>query len=110
MSLVDEIFETLKDEILSDEAQADLFSEKLLRSKIKSAYKDVQRARRYPKTYSEAAIEEDMKGYESAIEDVARFDYNAVGSEGLSSYSADGTSIKYNDRDKLFYGVLPIAR
>ena len=108
--MVEKIFENLKDEIMADVAQADLFSESLLRLKIKSAYREVQRARKYPKTYSEAQIEEDMRDYEPNIEDIARYDYNAVGSEGLSSYAADGTSIKYNDRDKLFYGVLPIAR
>ena len=108
--MLDSIFENLKEEILADEAQADLFSENLLRKKVESAYREVQRARRYPKFYSEAQIEEDMTDYFSSVEDIARFDYNSVGSEGLSSYSADGTSIKYNDRDKLFYGVLPIAR
>ena len=108
--MVDEIFENLKAEILADVAQADLFSESLLRSKIESAYREVKRARKYPKSYTEADIEEDMQEYFSNIEDIARYDYNAVGSEGLSSYSADGTSIKYKDRDKLFYGVLPIAR
>lgn len=108
--MVDEIFENLKAEILADEAQADLMSENLLRKKIESAYREVKRARNYPKTYSEAQIEEDMCEYFSNVEDIARYDYNSVGSEGLSSYSADGTSIHYKDRDKLFYGVYPIAR
>ena len=110
MEMLDEIFNNLKEEILADEAQADLLSESLLRKKVESAYREVQRARRYPKSYSEAQIEEDMTDYFSTIEDVARYDYNAVGSEGLKSYSSDGTSIHYQDRDKLFYGVLPIAR
>ena len=108
--MLDEIFETLKGEILADEAQADLFSESLLRSKINSAYREVKRARRYPKSYSEAQIEVDMLDYHSNIEDIARYDYNSVGTEGLSSYAADGTSLHYKDRDKLFYGVYPIAR
>ena len=108
--MLDEIFENLKEEIIADVAQADLFSETLLRAKIKGAFRDVKRARRYPKSYSEAQIEEDMRDFFSNIEDIARYDYNSVGSEGLSSYSADGTSIHYTDRDKLFYGVLPIAR
>ncbi len=110
MEMLDEIFENLKVEILADEAQADLMSENLLRKKIESAYREVKRARNYPKTYSEAQIEEDMCEYFSNVEDIARYDYNSVGSEGLSSYSADGTSIHYKDRDKLFYGVYPIAR
>ena len=110
MEMLDEIFENLKAEILADEAQADLYCENLLRKKIESAYREVKRARNYPKTYTEAQIEEDMREYHSNIEDIARYDYNSVGSEGLSSYSADGTSIHYKDRDKLFYGVYPIAR
>ena len=108
--MLDEIFENLKSEILADEAQADLFSENLLRTKIKAAYREVVRARKYPKSYSEAQIEDDISNFYSNIESIARFDYNAVGSEGLSSYSGDGTSIKYNDRDKLFFGVYPLAR
>lgn len=108
--MLEEIFENLKEEILADVAQADLFSENLLRAKVNSAYREVLRARNYPRTYSEAQIETDMQNYISNIEDIARYDYNAVGSEGLSSYSADGTSIRYKDRDKLFYGVYPIAR
>ena len=110
MEMLDEIFENLKEEIVADEAQADILNETLLRSKINSSYREVVRARKYPKTYTEAEIEEDMKDYFSNIEDIARYDYNSVGSEGLSSYSADGTSIHFKDRDKLFYGVYPIVR
>lgn len=108
--MLDEIFENLKAEIIADVAQADLLSETLLRAKINSAYREVVRARRYPKTWTEAQIESDMADYYSNVEDIARYDYNAVGSEGLSSYSADGISIHYKDRDKLFYGIYPIAR
>ena len=108
--MLDEIFENLKIEILADEAQSDILSENLLRAKINSAYRDVKRARNYPKTYSDSQIEADMIEYQSNIEAIARYDYNGAGSEGMSSYSADGTSIHYGDRDKLFYGVLPIAR
>ena len=51
-----------------------------------------------------------MYKYYSNIEDVARYDYNKVGAEGQSSYSADGTKIDYIDRNSLFYGVYPISR
>ena len=108
--MLDEIMENLKNEILADPAQADVYSENLLRSKVNGAYRDVVQARHYPRSYTEAQIEEDMQHYYSIIESVARYDYSAIGSEGLSSYSADGTSIHYKDRDKLFYGVYPIVR
>ena len=106
----EEIFNNLKSELLADEAQANIMSETLLKSKIESAFRDVKRARNYPKHYAESWIEEDMLNYYSNIEAIARYDYNMVGSEGMSSYSSDGTSIHYNNRDKLFYGVYPISR
>ena len=56
--MLDEIFENLKSEIVADEPQADLLSENLLRSKVMGAYRDVVRARKYPKTYTESQIEE----------------------------------------------------
>ena len=108
--MLDEIFENLKSEIVADVAQADILSENLLKSKIKGAYREVRKARNYPKHYSEAWIENDMLEYYSNIEAIARYDYNAVGAEGLSSYSADGTSLHYKDRNKLFSGVYPISR
>lgn len=108
--MLNEIFENLKSELLADEPQADLLSESLLRSKINGAFREVKRTRNYPTSYSAEQIEEDMERFYSNIESIARYDYNAVGSEGLSSYSADGTSIHYQDRNKLFYGVYPIAR
>ena len=110
IEMLEEIFENLKSEIVSDPAQADLLSETLLRAKVKSAYREVVQARNYPKSYTDSQIESDMVYYYSNIESIARYDYNAVGSEGLSSYSADGTSLSYRDRDKLFTGIYPIAR
>lgn len=108
--MLNEIFENLKSEILADVAQADLLSEDLLLSKVKGAYREVRRARNYPSTYSESKIESDMQNFYSNIQNIARFDYNQVGSEGLSSYTGDGTTLHYNDRNKLFSGVYPIAR
>lgn len=108
--MIDEIFENLKAEIAADEAQADKVNDALLRSKITSAYRDVKKVRRYPSTYSEERIDADMIDYYSNVESIARYDYNLVGAEGQTQYSADGTSVHFLDRDKLFYGVYPIAK
>ena len=108
--MLDEIFQNLKEEISADEAQADKVNEVLLKSKINAAFRDVKKARNYPKSYSQDAIDADMLDYYSTIEALARYDYNQVGAEGQTQYSGDGTSIHYLDRDKLFYGVYPISR
>ena len=108
--MLDEIFNELKEEILNDPAQAEVFNENLLKIKVNGAFRDVKQARNYPKTYSEERINEDMLDYFSNIKDIARYDYGNGGSEGLSSYSADGVSIHYLSRDSLFNGVYRISR
>ena len=108
--MLDEIFENLKEEINADDSQSDKVNERLLRLKVEGAYRDVKRARNYPSHYAEAWVENDMLNYYSNIEAVARYDYNKVGAEGQSTYSADGTSIQYLSRDSLFRGVYPISR
>lgn len=89
--------------------EGDRFNAVLLESKVNSAYREVQTARRYPSSYTEAAIERDMEKYYSQIRAIAQYDYNQIGAEGQTSFSEDGSSIHYVDRDKLFSGVLPIA-
>lgn len=108
--MLDEIFENLKVEMNADDSQSDKVNEQLLRIKVDGAFRDVKKARHYPSTYSQDQIEADMMNFYSNIESIARYDYNKVGAEGQSSYSADGTSIHYLNRDKLFYGVYPISR
>lgn len=108
--MLDEIFENLKVEINADDSQSDKVNEPLLRLKVEGAYRDVKRARNYPSHYAEGWVENDMLNYYSNIESVARYDYNKVGAEGQSTYSADGTSIQYLSRDSLFRGVYPISR
>lgn len=103
----EDVFESLKIEL--EITEGDKFNATLLESKIDAAYEDVKMARCYPATYSDVAIIDDMERYYSPIRSIALYDYNQVGAEGQSSYSADGTSIHYLSRDKLFKGVLPIG-
>ena len=86
------------------------FDVEILTLKVSNAYREVKMARNYPKSYTEERIEEDMDNYHSNIRSIAMYDYNKIGAEGQTQYSADGESIHYLDRDKLFVGVLPIAR
>ena len=106
--MIEEIIEELKTEL--SETEGEKFSLTLLTSKVKGAYRDVKTARRYPLNYSEAAIENDMQNYFSQVKEIARYDYNQIGAEGQTQYSQDGVSVHYVEREKLFYGVLPIAQ
>lgn len=86
------------------------FNADLLTVKVSNAIREVQTARNYPSTYTEAQIETDTIRFYSQIKSLALYDYNQIGAEGQTQYSADGESIHYVDRNKLFYGVRPIAR
>lgn len=104
--LIAEIKAELKIE-LKEEANLD---EQLLEVKIRGAYRDVQSALKYDPSVPEATIEKDMESYFSQIKSIALYDYNKIGAEGQDKYSADGENISYEDRNKLFYGILPKAR
>ena len=108
MGLIEDVVSSLTTELEITEGER--FNEALLRSKVENAYREVKTARKYPTTYTEAAIERDMENYYSQVRAVALYDYNAIGSEYQSSFSEDGTSIHYTDRNVLFSGVLPIAK
>ena len=108
MGLIEDVVSSLTTELEITEGER--FNAALLRSKVENAYREVKTARRYPTSYTEAAIERDMENYYSQVRAVALYDYNATGSEFQSSFSEDGTSIHYTDRNALFSGVLPIAK
>lgn len=103
----EDVFLSLKTELKITEGEK--LNETLLQSKVDAAIADVKAARNYPASYSEDKINSDIERYYSTIRSVALFDYNQVGAEGQSSYSADGTSIHYLNRNSLFKGVLPIG-
>lgn len=100
-----EIIRELTIELKGENVDADMLS-----VKVDSAIRDVRTARNYPSDYTVMMIEADLVKYFSQIKSIALFDYNQIGAEGQTQYSADGESIHYVDRNKLFSGVIPIAR
>lgn len=104
------MIESIIDELTIElQTEAD-FNADILALKVRNAYREVKQARNYPKSYTEESISADMENYYSNVKDLALYDYNKVGAEGQTQYSADGESIHYVDRNKMFTGVLPIAR
>lgn len=86
------------------------FNETLLLSKVRSAMREVKRARSYPKSYTDSQIETDMYDYFSNIRNIALYDYNQIGGEFQESNSEPGSSRTYVDRNKLFSGICPFVR
>ena len=108
MELINRVYESIKIELEITEGER--FNPVLLRSKVENAYYEVKTARRYPISYTEASIDRDLENYFSQIRAIALFDVNQIGAEGQTQYSQDGVSVHYVDRNRLFAGVLPIAK
>ncbi len=85
------------------------FNAELLLPKVQNAIREVRAARKYPDYYAEERIEGDLYRFYSKIRNIALYDYNGIGGEWEQSHSENGVSRSFVDRDKLFWGILPLA-
>ncbi len=100
----------LIDDLTAELSVADeTFNADMLTPKIKAAIREVKRARKYPSTYSDGMIEEDLYNYYSNIRNIALYDYNAIGAEFQTSNSEPNSTRNYQDRNSLFNGIVPIC-
>lgn len=106
ISLEDEVFADLSAELSLEPT----FNEILLRSKIKNAFREVKRARKYPSYYTEEQIQKDMYDYFSNIRNIALYDYNQIGAEYETSHSENSISRGFVNRDSLFAGIIPLSK
>lgn len=93
-------------EISSD----DSFDTTVLSSKVDSAVRAVQLARKYPSNYTDAMIEADTVTYYDIISKIALARYNRIGADDEVSHNENGISRTFVDEKKLFNGILPISR
>lgn len=102
-----ELIEDLTIELsISDEQ----FNSDLLTQKVRNALREVKSARNYPDTYTDEKIASDMEKYYSQARAIALYDYNKTGYDFEDSHSENGISNSFSDRDKLFAGIIPLAR
>lgn len=86
------------------------FNSELLTQKVRNALREVKSARNYPDTYTDEKIASDMEKYYSQARAIALYDYNKIGYDYEDSHSENGISNSFSDRDKLFAGIIPLAR
>jgi len=87
------------------------FSAEILEQKVENVVNEIIHARRYAQAgYSDERIEADMENYISNIRNIALYDYNQSGLDFQSSHTENGTSRSFMSRNRLFYGILPLAR
>ncbi len=106
-SINEEIIEDLTVELQND---AD-FNADILAVKVKNAVREVKMKRNYSaSSYTDDDIESDLYNYYATILNLARFDYNQIGSEGEATHTENGITRTYTSRDDLLKGVHAFVR
>ena len=106
ISLQDEIIADLTTELKNEQT----FDLSKLKQKVINAIREVKKARKYPATYEDETIDKDLAEYYSNIRNIALYDYNQIGIEFQTSSSENGVSRNYMEREKLFSGIIPLAK
>lgn len=71
---------------------------------------EIRNKRMYPESYTEEKIDDDLKKYENVIIDLAVYDHSQAGEAFMSSYTENGVSRNWKEREDLFVGVYPFVR
>lgn len=102
---------------LQTDLEAELVSElhsdadkALLSSKIKGAYRTVNRKRNYQEHHSYEFIDKDMLTMYDIVKDLAMYDWNHIGAEGEKSHSENGISRTWHSREEILVQVVPFVQ
>ena len=71
---------------------------------------EIRNKRMYPESYTEEKISDDLKKYENVIIDLAVYDHSQAGEAFMSSYTENGVSRNWKEREDLFVGVYPFVK
>lgn len=98
--------DTTSDVVVFDKKEDNPLIEQL----IAQATEDVKAIRKYPDGYTEEMIADDLEQFTGVIVNLTVYDHSQAGEAYMSSYSENGVSRSWKERDKLFVGVFPIAQ
>lgn len=82
----------------------------ILEQLISQAEADIRAKRMYPESYTEEKIAADMKKFQSVVVNLVVYDRSKAGENFMASYSENGVSRTWRDREDLFVGVFPFAK
>ena len=94
------------DVVVFDKPEADPIIEQL----IEEATREVIAQRVYPEHFTESMIEADIGKFEFVIVNLAVYDFSQAGENYMSSYSENGTTRTWKERNKLLAGVYPYVK
>ena len=89
---------------------AELKANPYIEQLIKQARNEVVSKRNYPKSYTDEKISEDLKQFEDVIVNLSVYDHSQAGEAYMASYSENGVSRSWKDRESLFVGVFPFVK
>lgn len=82
----------------------------LLEQLIDQVKQEIVSRKMYPDSYTEEKIEMDMKKYEGNIVNLVVYDRSQAGESYMASYSENGVSRNWKDREELFAGIYPFVK
>ncbi len=82
----------------------------LLEQLIDQATNEVINRRMYPDSYTQDQIESDLKKFECVIVNLAVYDRSQAGEAYMTSYTENGVSRNWKDREDLLSGVFPFVK
>nr|DAX11591.1 MAG TPA: Protein of unknown function (DUF3199) [Bacteriophage sp.] len=77
---------------------------------IEQARQEIVNIRNYPSSYTQEQIDDDLAKYESVIVNLTVYDHSQAGESFMASYSENGISRNWVDRNNLLAGVIPFVK
>lgn len=77
---------------------------------IKQSTNEVINRRMYPQSYTQEQIDEDLKKFEDVIINLTVYDRSQAGEAYMASYTENGVSRNWKDRDTLLVSVYSFVK
>lgn len=82
----------------------------LIEQLIKQVTQEIIAKRNYTADYTQEQIDEDLKTYEQNVINLVVYDYSQAGENFMATFSENGVSRSWRDRDSLFDGIYPMVK
>lgn len=82
----------------------------LIEQLIEQSRQEIINLRNYPSSYTQEQIDDDLAKYESVIVNLTVYDHSQAGESFMASYSENGISRNWVDRNNLLAGVIPFVK
>jgi hypothetical protein len=88
----------------------DIEDNPLIEQLIEQSRQEIISLRNYPSSYTQEQIDDDLAKYESVIVNLTVYDHSQAGESFMASYSENGISRNWVDRNNLLAGVIPFVK